>query len=81
MKINVEGVMPTLQKNVIEVVEGIENPKFTYVPNGSFVKTTIVFETESEDEQGCCDLIKKTIKSSEIGRTISFRVIKNGKLY
>ena len=32
MKINVEGVMPTLQKNVIEVVEGIENPKFTYVP-------------------------------------------------
>lgn len=29
MKINVEGVMPSLQKNVIDVVEGIGNPKFT----------------------------------------------------
>lgn len=81
MKINVEGVMPTLQKNVIEVVEEIDSPKFTYVPNGSFVRTTLVFETDSDDEQGCCDLIKKTIKASEIGRTISFRVIQNGKLY
>ena len=81
MKINVEGVMPSLQKNVIDVVEGIGYPKFTYLPNASFVRTTLVFETDSEDEQECCDLIKKTIKGSEIGRTISFRVIQNGKLY
>ena len=81
MKINVEGVMPSLQKNVIDVVEGIRNPKFTYLPNASFVRTTLVFETDSEEEQECCDLIKKTIKGSEIGRTISFRVIQNGKLY
>ncbi len=81
MKINVEGVMPTLQSKIIEVVEGIGSPKFTHVPNASFIRTTIVFETDSEDEQACCDLVKKTIKASEVGRTISFRVIRNGKLY
>ncbi len=81
MKINVEGVMPTLHSKVIEIVEEIESPKFCFVPKGSFIKTTLVFETECEDESFCCDLIKKTIKSSEIGRTISFRVIKNGKIY
>lgn len=81
MKINVEGIMPTLQGKIIEVVESIQEPRFAHIPNGSFVRTTIVFETDSEDEEMCCDLIKKTIKESEIGRTISFRVIQNGKLY
>lgn len=81
MKINVEGVMPTLQSKIIEVVEGIASPKFTHVPNASPIRTTIVFETDSEDEEGCCGLIKKTIKDSEVGRTISFRVIRSGKLY
>ncbi|MBQ7888701.1 MAG: hypothetical protein IJ356_02965 [Erysipelotrichaceae bacterium] len=81
MKINIEGIMPTLQKKVIEIVEEIEEPKFTFVPKGSFVRTTIVFETKNENEEFCCDLIRKTIKSSEVGRGISFRVIKNGKLY
>ena len=81
MKFNVEGVMPRLHDQVIQVVEGIDDPKFKYVPNVSMVKTTLVFDSNSEDESGCCDLIKKTIKASEIGRTISFRVIRNGKIY
>lgn len=81
MKINVEGVMPTLHPRIIEVVEGIPAPKFTQDPKGSFIRTTIVFDTDSEDEALCCELVKKTIKASEVGRTISFRVIRNGKLY
>lgn len=81
MKINVEGIMPTLQAKIVTVVEAIEEPKFKHLPKGSFVKTTLVFETENEDEEFCCDLVKKTIKSSEVGRTILFRVIQNGKLY
>lgn len=81
MKINVEGIMPTMQAKIVEVVEGIAEPKFTHVPNASPIRTTIVFETDSEDEELCCDLVKKTIKGSEVGRMMSFRVIQNGKLY
>lgn len=81
MRFNVEGVMPSLHGTVIEIVEGIEEPKFTHVPNASRIRTTVVFDSTSEDEEACCDLIKKTIKASEIGRTISIRVVKNGSLY
>lgn len=81
MKINVEGVMPTMQAKIIEIVEGIETPRFVHVPNGSPIRTTIVFETDSEDESACCDTVKKTVKGSEVGHMLSFRVIRNGKLY
>ena len=33
MKINVEGVMPRLQSQVIDIVQGIDTIKFKYVEN------------------------------------------------
>lgn len=80
MKINVEGIAPFAKDQVIAIVEGIQTPTFRYLPDEKVTFSTLVFETDAEDEETVKAVVKKAIKSSELGKMIIFRVIPRGRV-
>ena len=76
MKIKVECAMRFIHKSMIEALEKNESPKFTYTGMDPKSKITMLFDVETDKTAAeICDLAKKIIKSSEMGKTASFRVV------
>ena len=76
MRIKVECAMRFIHKNMIEALEKNENPKFVFVGMDPKSKITMLFDVETDRPANeICDLAKKIIKNSEMGKTASFRVI------
>ena len=76
MTIKVECAMRFIHKNMIEALEANEEPRFIYKGMDPKSKITMLFDVETDRPASeICDLAKKVIKTSEMGRTAMFRVI------
>ncbi|CAM3639290.1 hypothetical protein ERUR111494_04545 [Erysipelothrix urinaevulpis] len=62
---------PIMQDKVQKIVEAIESPKFTFVKKEGI---KLYFETDAEDVEAACKLVKAEIKSDPIAGAIMFTV-------
>lgn len=62
---------PIMQKKIQTIVESIESPKFTFVKIDGI---KIYFETEEEDKEAACKIVKAAIKKDPIGSAIVLTV-------
>ena len=81
MLLDVDGVNPAFKDKLIAVVEGIESPKFTRKEVPGTRPTTCVFEVDdSYDVDDMVPLLKSSIKHSEVGAIMMFRVTPHGQV-
>lgn len=55
---------PIMQKQIQAIVEGIEDPKFTFVKKDGIRQ---YFETDFEDKEAACKIVKAAIKKDPMG--------------
>jgi hypothetical protein len=79
MVIKLEGIRPTIRDEVINIVESIDNPKFKYLGNDKLFPMTLLFESTAENLDYSLNIVKQTLKKSEIGKTLTFRVMPQDK--
>lgn len=62
---------PIMHKQIQEIVEGIEEPNYTFQKKDGI---KLYFETDAEDEEQAADIAKKAIKTNPIGSALMFKV-------
>lgn len=62
---------PIMQKQIIKVVEAISDPKFTYQKTDGI---RIYFNTEAEDKDEACKIVKAAIKKDPMGGALVLTV-------
>ncbi|WP_240915931.1 hypothetical protein [Erysipelothrix sp. HDW6C] len=62
---------PIMQSKIQIIVEAIENPKFTFVKKDGI---KLYFETDAEDKEAACRLVKAEIKKDPMASAIMFTV-------
>ncbi len=82
MKISVEGLAPFAHEMVIKALEAIEDPKISHFDDPKAIRTTVIFEVDAPEEKTdeVIKLMKKTIKGTEKGPMLSFRIVPTGSL-
>lgn len=80
MLVDVDGVNPAFKNKVIEIVEGIQEPMtFTLSTEKGTAPQSIVFECSEEDPDKVVPFLKGTLKRSELGNIMMFRVTPHGQ--
>ena len=80
MLVDVDGVNPAFKARVIEIVEGIAEPMtFTLTDNKGTSPQSLVFECSEEDPDKVVPFLKGTLKRSELGSIMMFRVTPHGQ--
>jgi len=81
MLLDVDGINPAFKDKLIEVVEGIAEPKFTLKELPGTRPTTCVFEVDdSYDVDDMVPFLKGAIKKSAVGAIMMFRVTPHGQV-
>lgn len=62
---------PIMQKQIQTIVEGLDNPKSTFVKKDGI---KLYFEVDMEDKEEACKLIKAAIKKDPMAGAIMFTV-------
>lgn len=62
---------PIMQKQIQAIVEKIEDPKFTFIKKDGI---RLYFETEFEDKEAACKLVKAAIKNDPMGGALLITV-------
>ncbi len=62
---------PIMQKQIIKVVEAISEPKFTYEKTDGI---RVYFNTEAEDMEAACKIVKAAIKKDPMGSALVITV-------
>ncbi len=55
---------PIMQKQIQKIVEGLESPKFTFLKKDGI---RLYFETDYEDKEEACKIVKAAIKNDPMG--------------
>ena len=79
MLVSVDGVNASFKDKTIAIVEAIPEPHFTFTTVKGQKPTSVVFECDSEDENLVIPLVKGTLKKSELGNIMMFRVTPHGQ--
>ena len=80
MLVDVDGVNPAFKQKVIEIVEGIAEPMtFKLTAEKGTSPQSIVFECSEEDPDKVVPFLKGTLKKSELGNVMLFRVTPHGQ--
>ena len=62
---------PIMQKQIIKIVEAIEDPKFTYDKTDGI---RIYFTTDFENDEEACKIVKAAIKKDPLGGALVLTV-------
>jgi hypothetical protein len=80
MLVDVDGVNPAFRTRVIEIVEGISEPMtFKLTDTKGTSLQSIVFESSEEDPDKVVPFLKSTLKRSDLGSIMMFRVTPHGQ--
>ncbi len=80
MLVDVDGVNPAFRARVIEIVEGISEPMtFKLTDTKGTSPQSIVFESSEEDPDKVVPFLKSTLKRSDLGSIMMFRVTPHGQ--
>ncbi|MDO5118736.1 MAG: hypothetical protein Q4D48_01520 [Coriobacteriales bacterium] len=80
MLVDVDGVNPAFRTRVIEIVEGISEPMtFKLTDTKGTSPQSIVFESSEEDPDKVVPFLKSTLKRSDLGSIMMFRVTPHGQ--
>lgn len=80
MLVDVDGVNPAFKSKVIEIVEGITEPMgFKLTNEKGTSPQSLVFECTEEDPDKVVPFLKGTLKKSELGPIMMFRVTPHGQ--
>lgn len=80
MLVDVDGVNPAFRAKVIEIVEGIAGPMtFKLSDVKGTAAQSVVFECTEEDPDKVVPFLKSTLKRSELGNIMMFRVTPHGQ--
>ena len=80
MLVDVDGVNPAFRAKVIEIVEGIAEPMtFKLSDVKGIAVQSVVFECTEEDPDKVVPFLKSTLKRSELGNIMMFRVTPHGQ--
>lgn len=80
MLVSVDGVNGAFKDRVIEIVEGMDVANFKYTTVKGQMATSVVFECDSDDENLIIPTVKSTLKKSDIGNIMMFRVVPYGQI-
>ena len=75
MLVSVDGVNDAFKARVIEIVEGMDVANFKHTTVKGQMATSVVFECDSDDENLIIPTVKSTLKKSDIGSIMMFRVV------
>lgn len=80
MLVDVDGVNPAFKAKVIEIVEGIAEPMtFKLTTEKGTSPQSLVFDCTEEDPDKVVPFLKGTLKKSELGNIMLFRVTPHGQ--
>lgn len=81
MLVDIDGVNPAFRDQVVSIVEGIEEPMtFRLTKEKGTAPQSLVFECTEDDPDKVVPFLKGTIKKTELGNIMMFRVTPHGKL-
>lgn len=80
MLVSVDGVNAAFKDRTIEIVEAIPGFGFKHTEVKGQKPTSVVFECESDDDNTIIPLVKGTLKKSELGNIMMFRVVPYGQI-
>lgn len=81
MLVDVDGVNPAFRDKVIAMVEGITEPMtFKLSTEKGNAAQSVVFECSEEDPDKVVPFLKGTLKRSELGAIMMFRVTPHGQV-
>ena len=80
MLVDVDGVNPAFKAKVIEIVEGIAEPMtFKLTTEKGTSPQSLVFDCTEDDPDKVVPFLKGTLKKSELGNIMLFRVTPHGQ--
>ena len=80
MLVDVDGINPAFKAKVIEIVEGIAEPMtFKLTTEKGTSPQSLVFDCTEEDPDKVVPFLKGTLKKSELGNIMLFRVTPHGQ--
>lgn len=80
MLVDIDGVNPAFKDKTIEIVEGITEPMtFKLSDVKGTTPQALVFECSEEDPDVVVPFLKSTLKKSELGNIMLFRVTPHGQ--